>query len=265
MIPVLYEENETEYLSNGLGRLTDAISCTVHQERNGIYELSMRYPHEGIHAAEITANRIIYVEPEFGKGPQPFIIRDVDKTLAEIQITARHRSYDASYYAVAEFGQTKVVPYQVTPVLYDHDLEVIGTLDDLGQYQVAEAGSTWTLTMIYPATGRYAQQITTSTYIYAQPAIGRDLHLFDITAIEEGEWDGAAVLEITATCPVTPDVPREYNQMTVAQALSYISDYAAQIQTLPFTFSTEPKSAGDEWATQLLKFWNEAPDRKSVV
>ena len=259
MIPVLYEENETEYLSNGLGRLTDAISCTVHQERNGIYELSMRYPHEGIHAAEITANRIIYAEPEFGKGPQPFIIRDVDKTLAEIQITARHRSYDASYYAVAEFGQTKVVPYQVTPVLYDHDLEVIGTLDDLGQYQVAEAGSTWTLTMIYPASGRYAHQITTSTYIYAQPAIGRDLHLFDITEIGEGEWDGAAALEITATCPVTPDVPREYNQMTVAQALSYISDYAAQIQTLPFTFSTEPKSAGDEWATQLLKFWNEAP------
>ena len=275
MIPVLYEENETEYLSNGLGRLTDAISCTVHQERNGIYELSMRYPHEGIHAAEITANRIIYAEPEFGKGPQPFIIRDVDKTLAEIQITARHRSYDASYYAVAEFGQTKVVPYQVTPVLYDHDLEVIGTLDDLGQYQVAETGSTWTLTMIYPASGRYAHQITTSTYIYAQPAIGRDLHLFDITEIGEGEWDGAAALEITeigegegdgaaaleitATCPVTPDVPREYNQMTVAQALSYISDYAAQIQTLPFTFSTEPKSAGDEWATQLLKFWNEAP------
>ena len=259
MIPVLYEENETEYLSSGLGRLTDAISCTVHQERNGIYELSMRYPHEGIHAAEITANRIIFAEPEFGKKPQPFVIRDVDKTLAEIQITARHRSYDASYYAVAEFGQTEVVPYQVTPVLYNRDLEVIGTLDDLGQYQVAEEGSTWTLTMTYPATGRYAQQITTSTYIYAQPAIGRDLHLFDITEIGEGEWDGAAALEITATCPVTPDVPREYNQMTVAQALSYISDYAAQIQTLPFTFSTEPKSAGDEWATQLLEFWNEAP------
>ena len=144
-------------------------------------------------------------------------------------------------------------------MLYNRDLEVIGTLDDLGQYQVAEAGSTWTLTMIYPATGRHAQQITTSTYIYAQPAIGRDLHLFDITEIEEGEWGGAAALEITATCPVTPDVPREYNQMTVAQALSYISDYAAQIQSLPFTFSTEPKSAGDEWATQLLEFWNEAP------
>ena len=259
MIPVLYEENETEYLSNGLGRLTDAISCTVHQERNGIYELSMRYPHEGIHAAEITANRIIFAEPEFGKDPQPFIIRDVDKTLAEIQITARHRSYDASYYAVAEFGQTEVVPYQVTPVLYNRDLEVIGTLDDLGQYQVAEAGSTWTLTMIYPATGRYAQQITTNTYIYAQPAIGRDLHLFDITEIAEGEWDGAEALEITATCPVTPDVPREYNQMTVAQALSYISEHAAQIQSCPFTFSTEPKSAGDEWATQLLEFWSEAP------
>lgn len=259
MIPVLYEENETEYLSNGLGRLTDAISCTVHQERNGIYELSMRYPHEGIHAAEITANRIIYAEPEFGKGPQPFKIRDVDKTLAEIQITARHRSYDASYYAVAEFGQTEVVPYQVTPVLYNRDLEVIGTLDDLGQYQVAEAGSTWTLTMIYPAAGRYASSITTSTYIYAQPAIGRDLHLFDITEITEGEWDGAEALEITATCPVTPDVPREYNQMTVAQALSYISEHAAQIQSCPFSFSTEPLTAGDEWATQLLEFWNEAP------
>lgn len=256
MIPVLYEENETEYLSNGLGRLTDAISCTVHQERNGIYELSMRYPHEGIHAAEITANRIIYAEPEFGKGPQPFIIRDVDKTLTnQIRITARHRSYDMSYYACAEFGQTEVVPYQVTPVLYDSHQEVIGTLDDLIQYGVAQSGNVWTLTMRYPLTGTYAEDIKTSAYIYAQPAIGRDMHLFDITRVVQS----TTYMTITATCNVVPDVSREYNQMTVSQALSYISTYTERIQPTPFTLSAEPLTAGDAWATQLLEFWNEAP------
>jgi phage-related protein len=41
MIPILYDKDETEFKTNGLGRLSDAISCIVTEERNGIYELEM--------------------------------------------------------------------------------------------------------------------------------------------------------------------------------------------------------------------------------
>ena len=41
MKPILYPAGETEFSSNGLGRLSDAIECTVTEERNGEYELEI--------------------------------------------------------------------------------------------------------------------------------------------------------------------------------------------------------------------------------
>ena len=38
MIPILYSGSETAFTSNGIGRLTDCIKCTVTEEKNGIYE-----------------------------------------------------------------------------------------------------------------------------------------------------------------------------------------------------------------------------------
>ena len=38
MIPILYESYETEFTTNGIGRLRDVISFVVHEERNGVYE-----------------------------------------------------------------------------------------------------------------------------------------------------------------------------------------------------------------------------------
>lgn len=41
---LLYPSTETEFQNNGLGALSDAISCTVTEERNGMYEMEMQYP-----------------------------------------------------------------------------------------------------------------------------------------------------------------------------------------------------------------------------
>lgn len=47
MIPILYTPFETDFTSNGIGRLTDCISCTVTEERNGIFECEFEYPITG--------------------------------------------------------------------------------------------------------------------------------------------------------------------------------------------------------------------------
>lgn len=44
MIPILFESNAHDFTTNGLGRLNDCISCTVTEERNGIYECEFTYP-----------------------------------------------------------------------------------------------------------------------------------------------------------------------------------------------------------------------------
>ena len=63
MKPILYAPEEKEYKTNGLGRLSDAISCTVTEERNGQYELHMVYPQNGIHFADIKNGCQIYCVP----------------------------------------------------------------------------------------------------------------------------------------------------------------------------------------------------------
>ena len=184
MIPTLYEEYEDVFLSNGLGRLADAISCVITQNKAGAYELVMVYPLDGIHAEEITNNRIIYAKPERGKASQPFKIRNIEKTLdGRMKITARHNCYDLNYYACKEFGQTDVVPYQITPSLYDSNEDLIGVLTDMVMYYVEVGTSKWTLKLTYPYNGTYSAYLNTNNFIYAQPTIGRDLVMFDITNV----------------------------------------------------------------------------------
>lgn len=104
MIPILYPANETSFTSNGLGRLPDATECIVTEERNGVYELRMLYPVEGLHFSDILINRFIYAVPADGKGKQPFRIYSIGKPLNGIvEINAEHVSYQLSHIPLAPF------------------------------------------------------------------------------------------------------------------------------------------------------------------
>lgn len=74
MIPILYEHNETAFTSNGLGRLPDCVSCTVIEERNGVFEVELVYPITGLHYADLQEGRIICVTHDEQKDIQPFEI-----------------------------------------------------------------------------------------------------------------------------------------------------------------------------------------------
>ena len=53
MIPILYAPNAESFDNDGIGTLTDTISCTVTEERNGTFELELTYPVAGILYDEI--------------------------------------------------------------------------------------------------------------------------------------------------------------------------------------------------------------------
>lgn len=110
MIPVLFPSNATTFTSNGLGRLSDAISCTVEEERNGKYELEMEYPVDGIHFDSIAYSRIILAKPADGEDPQPFEIYEIGKPInGKCTIRAEHISYRLSRIPVMPFGQQTAV------------------------------------------------------------------------------------------------------------------------------------------------------------
>lgn len=94
MIPKLYDATETAFTTEGLGRLTDAISCTVEEERNGKYELEMEYPVNGIHFSEIAHSCFIYAKPSDSGDPQPFSIYSISKPInGRCTIRGEHISY----------------------------------------------------------------------------------------------------------------------------------------------------------------------------
>lgn len=110
MIPILYAPNTTTFTTNGLGRLADAITCTVTEERNGKYELEMEYPVNGIHYSDIQSSAIIYAVPADGKHAQPFRIYRIDKLInGRIKIYAEHITYQANHIPVAPFTANSCV------------------------------------------------------------------------------------------------------------------------------------------------------------
>lgn len=111
MKPILYGDTENQFLSQGYGRLSDAISCSVNEVLNGLYLLTMVYPTSGIHYEDIVVGRIIYAKPNEFDSEQPFRIFKITKAInKKITIEARHISYDLSGYPVAPFSATGIVP-----------------------------------------------------------------------------------------------------------------------------------------------------------
>lgn len=104
MIPIIYDRNETEFVTNGLGRLSDAISCIVKEEANGSYECTMKYPITGNKFSLIQNDRIITAIPADGKDPQPFVVYKISKPLKGIcTIYAEHLSYRLNKIPVMPF------------------------------------------------------------------------------------------------------------------------------------------------------------------
>lgn len=97
MKPILFPSTATEFTTQGLGVLTDAISCTVTEERNGAFELTMQYPDTGVHFGEITDRCIIYAIPSPYRAPQPFRIYRITRPMdGIIMVYAQHITYDLS-------------------------------------------------------------------------------------------------------------------------------------------------------------------------
>lgn len=104
MIPILYDSTETAFTSNGLGGLPDALSCSVTEERNGIFELEMQYPVTGLHYDLLEVGRILCVPHDDTKVRQPFDIYRMSRVMnGKVTINARHISYRLAKIPVEPF------------------------------------------------------------------------------------------------------------------------------------------------------------------
>lgn len=116
--PILYESTEKNFMTNGIGVLSDALQCDVAEELNGMYELFLVYPLNGALMRELRNGRIIYADASKEMGCQPFRILRVNKLLnGLVNVYAVHISYDLSGIQLPPFdtagisdGMSKIKP-----------------------------------------------------------------------------------------------------------------------------------------------------------
>lgn len=100
----LFESTATSFTTNGIGAISDAISATVVEERNGEFELEMTYSVDGRRYNELTLRRLLVCKPNPFADPQAFRIYEISKPINGIvTVRAEHISYDLSGYVVGPF------------------------------------------------------------------------------------------------------------------------------------------------------------------
>ena len=95
---IIYEANETDFFSNGLGTLPDATSALVTEERNGEFVLDVIYPQQGLRSELLTKNRIIKADAGHELKDQRFVVKKVTPTMDSdgyiyLTVHAEHVSY----------------------------------------------------------------------------------------------------------------------------------------------------------------------------
>lgn len=109
MIPILYATSETDFTTNGIGLLTDAVSCTVTEERNGAYEATLVYPAKGHLAEYIAEDAIIKAKANDTDEPQLFRIYKSGKQIgSNTTWNAEHISYELTGNPVERFSVSGV-------------------------------------------------------------------------------------------------------------------------------------------------------------
>lgn len=107
MIPILFDRYETEFTSNGIGRLYDCISCLVTEERNGVYECEFEYPITGAYYSNIEHGMIVYATHDDTEEPQPFVVYAHSAIIDGIvTFYAHHISYRLNDIVVNPFTAT---------------------------------------------------------------------------------------------------------------------------------------------------------------
>ena len=196
MIPTLYYPGERQFDTNGIGKLSGAVECKVTKERNGIFDLTMKYatnaPHydklsEGCiivasHGGEPTAEDVFYHRDNL----QPFRIQKIKREMQYATIEARHD-------ALVQIAKLPVWPYPSGNKTVAEVMEHLTTLS-----------AAWS--QVYPASGiTFGTDIDKSvTYSKAQARFaseflaGKEGSLVDLLGGGELSYDWYTVRLVSA-------------------------------------------------------------------
>ena len=111
MNPILFPPTETDFNTNGIGVMSDAVACTVTEERNGAFELVLKYPVTGRNYSQIARERLVKAKPNDTANDQVFRIYRITTPLnGVVTVYAQHLSYDLSNIAALLWSDDRISP-----------------------------------------------------------------------------------------------------------------------------------------------------------
>ncbi|GIN71242.1 hypothetical protein J14TS2_17170 [Bacillus sp. J14TS2] len=81
MFPILYKKDETNFVHNGLGVLSEAISSVPEEELNSLFEIKIEYDSDGFLADQIENGMIVKAKANDKQDPQLFRIYAIEKDM----------------------------------------------------------------------------------------------------------------------------------------------------------------------------------------
>ena len=112
MIPILQTENEI------IGFLPNALSCTVTEERNGIFELELTYPVSAPMFSSLAVDKFINAKPNDTSENQLFRIYEITKPINNIvTVSAEHITYALSHLPVCDVSGSYTPVGAMTAIL----------------------------------------------------------------------------------------------------------------------------------------------------
>ena len=104
MRPILYPVGQTVLYGNGVGGLSDAVSCRCTEVLNSGDEIELTINKDGNHAKDISINSVIKVKPNYEDEPQPFRVYSIEQNMdGTIAVKAAHLSYDTAGIPILPF------------------------------------------------------------------------------------------------------------------------------------------------------------------
>jgi len=186
MTPTLYNPGEREFSTNGIGKLSGAIECKVTKERNGIFDLTMKYATGAPHYDKIGEGCIIVSSHDDSGNLQPFRIKNIKREMKYATIEARHD-------AQVQLAGLPVWPYPSGSKTVAEVMEHLTTLSETWSQVYPSAGITFGTDVDKTVTYSKAQARFTSEFL-----AGKEGSLVDLLGGGELSYDWYNVKLLTA-------------------------------------------------------------------
>lgn len=138
MIPILYAAGSNDFSNDGIGMLSDALSCFVEEERNGPFECELTYPTSGVLYDQIKNDCIIKAKANDNGNDQLFRVYKITKPINRIvTVYAEHISYLLNGNPVFDWSIEGSAQAAITSLLnnalFGHSFQAFSNINDSRQ------------------------------------------------------------------------------------------------------------------------------------